>query len=472
MQQNKKKITPFVFAMITLAIIVTIRGLPFVAKYGLSSVFFYLFSAVFFLLPVSLIAAELATAWPEKGGVFLWVSKAFGDKWGFLATFLQWIPIVIWYPTALSFIAAAISYLFNPSLAENKYYALAMTLIIYWSATFLNFKGLRTSGFVSSFCVIFGTILPAAIIIFCGAVWLLNGHPSQISFSLQNIVPDLSNLQNIVFLAGIFLVFAGMEISAVHVNDVENPQKGYPKAIFMAFFIILSVCILGTLSIAVVVPKEEISLVAGVLQAFNSFFTEFKLPYLTFLLAFLISLGAIGQVLAMIIGPTKAMLESALRGDLPPIFKKVNSKNIPVNILIMQGIIVTIFSIVFLLMPTVSSSFWILSVLTIQLYLIMYMIFYAAAIRLKYKFPKQKRIFEVPGKKIGMWIASSVGLTAAIFVFFISFIPPLDLPASSVPFFVIFLIVGIIVFLSIPLFIYHFKKKWIKEKKVSKLKRT
>ena len=462
MEQSKKKITPLMLAMITLAIIVTLRGLPFLAKYGLSSIFFYLFSALFFLLPVSLIAAELATAWPEKGGVFLWVSKAFGDKWGFMATFLQWIPIVIWYPTALSFIAAAISYLFNPTLAENKFYALAMTLVIYWGATFLNFKGLKTSGWISSFCVLFGTLLPAAIIIFCAAIFLINGHPSEISLSIKNIIPDLSNMQNIVFLAGIFLVFAGMEISAVHVNDVENPQKGYPKAIFLSFFIILTVCILGTLSIAIVVPKDEISLVAGVLQAFKTFFTIFNIPFFTLLMALLISLGAIGQVLALIIGPTKAMLASAQRGDLPPFFKKVNEKNIPTNILLTQGVIVTLISVVFLFMPTVSSSFWMLSVLTIQLYLIMYMLFYAAAIRLRYKYPKQKRIFRVPGKNYGMWIASTVGLVAAVFVFFLSFVPPFDLPKTSIPFFIGFLIFGIILFTLIPLIIYSLKSRWQK----------
>jgi len=462
MEQSKKKITPLMLAMITLAIIVTLRGLPFLAKYGLSSIFFYLFSALFFLLPVSLIAAELATAWPEKGGVFLWVSKAFGDKWGFMATFLQWIPIVIWYPTALSFIAAAISYLFNPTLAENKFYALAMTLVIYWGATLLNFKGLKTSGWISSFCVLFGTLLPAAIIIFCAAIFLINGHPSEISLSIKNIIPDLSNMQNIVFLAGIFLVFAGMEISAVHVNDVENPQKGYPKAIFLSFFIILTVCILGTLSIAIVVPKDEISLVAGVLQAFKTFFTIFNIPFFTLLMALLISLGAIGQVLALIIGPTKAMLASAQRGDLPPFFKKVNEKNIPTNILLTQGVIVTLISVVFLFMPTVSSSFWMLSVLTIQLYLIMYMLFYAAAVRLRYKYPKQKRIFRVPGKNYGMWIASTVGLVAAVFVFFLSFVPPLDLPKTSIPFFIGFLIFGIILFTLIPLIIYSLKSRWQK----------
>lgn len=458
---KKEKISPFTLAMITLALVVTLRGLPLLAKHGLSSIFFYGFSAIFFLLPISLIAAELATAWPQKGGIFLWVSKAFGNKWGFVATFLQWIPVVIWYPTALSFIAASIAYLFNPALANNKYYILSMVLSIYWGATLINFRGLKTSGFISTFCVIFGTMLPAFVIIIFGIIWLIKGNPSQITFSFKNVFPDFSDLQNLVFLAGALLLFGGMEISAVHVNDVENPRKGYPKAILLAVIVILSVSIFGTLSIATVVPAENISLVAGVLQAFSHFFEAFNLGFLLPIMALLISFGAMGQVLSMIIGPTKSILEAAKRKDLPPIFAKVNSHGIPVNILIAQGVIVTIFSFVFLMMPSVSSSFWILSVLVIQIYIIAYLLLFTAAIKLRYKFPDIKRPYKVPGKNFGMWTLALIGIIAATFVFFISFLPPSNLATGSKSFFIGFLLTGVLVMTLIPLIIYKIRNLWI-----------
>lgn len=460
MSDKSNKISPFTLAMITMALIVTLRGLPLLAKHGFSSVFFFGFSAIFFLIPVALIAAELATAWPEKGGIFLWVAKAFGDKWGFLAAFMQWIPIVVWYPTALSYIAASLAYLFNPELAENKYYVLAMVLAIYWGATFINFQGLKTSGKIATLCVIFGTIFPALLIIVSGIFWLIHGHPSHITFSFSTIFPDFSNVQNIVFLAGALLLFSGMEISAVHVHDVENPRKNYPKAVFLATVVILLVNILGTLSIAIVIPKDNISLVAGVLQAFTYFFQKFNITFFIPLIAALIAFGAMGQVLSMILGPTKAMLESARRGDIPPWFKKVNKNDIPVNILITQGLIVTFFSFMFLLMPSVSSSFWILSALVIQLYLIMYLFLYASAIKLKYKYPKIERPYEIPGKKIGMWIVAGIAFIVSSIVFFITFWPPLDLATGSPLFYVGFLVISIVVMVALPLIIYSFKHKW------------
>src|SRR5271154_1195083 len=93
------KLGVFTLAMMNFTAVVSLRGLPAEAEYGLGSIFYYVFAAVFFLIPVSLVAAELATGWPQKGGVFRWVGEAFGPRWGFVAIFLQWAESTIWFPT-------------------------------------------------------------------------------------------------------------------------------------------------------------------------------------------------------------------------------------------------------------------------------------------------------------------------------------------------------------------------------------
>lgn len=101
----------FTLAMINVSAIVSLRGMPAESTYGLSSVFYYIFAAVFFLVPVSLVAAELTTGWPQKGGVYRWVGEAFGKKWGFLAIWLQWIESTIWFPTVLTFAAVSLAFM-------------------------------------------------------------------------------------------------------------------------------------------------------------------------------------------------------------------------------------------------------------------------------------------------------------------------------------------------------------------------
>ena len=107
---------------INMCIIFSVRGFPLLAEEGLSLVFYLSFSALTFLVPTALICAELSSAWPPRGpgGVYIWSREAFGTKWAFLAVWFQWISAVVWFPTVLSFIAATIAYIFDPSLADNK----------------------------------------------------------------------------------------------------------------------------------------------------------------------------------------------------------------------------------------------------------------------------------------------------------------------------------------------------------------
>ena len=134
-------------------------------------------------------------------------------------------------------------------------------------------------------------------------------------------------------------------------------------------------------------------------------------------------------------------------------------------ILLIQGVVVTIISLVILLMPTVSSSFWILTALAAQLYLSVYILMFISAIVLKYKKPSVKRPYKVPGGKAGMWIFSGIGLLAAAFALTLGFFPPAQLQTGSVLFFEGFLVMGLIVVYGIPQIIYTFRKPSWKETK-------
>ena len=122
------KLGVFTLAIMNVTAVVSLRGLPAEAEYGVSSAFYYLFAALVFLIPTALVAAELAAMFQDKqGGVFRWVGEAFGKKAGFLAIWLQWIESTIWYPTVLTFGAVAIAFIgMNHSgdmlLASNRFY--------------------------------------------------------------------------------------------------------------------------------------------------------------------------------------------------------------------------------------------------------------------------------------------------------------------------------------------------------------
>ena len=453
----------FALAMINVSAILSLKNLPMMSEYGSALVFYICMAGLIFFIPTALVSAELATGWPPKGagpgGVYVWVKEGFGKRAGFLAVWLQWVEDVVWFPTILSFSAATMAYIFNPAFANNKLYNFLFILTMLWGATLLNFRGMRASSMISSLGAIAGTIVPGALIIGLGALWLIQGNPSQISFDLHSLVPNFHNMQGLVLLAGIFLSFTGMEMSAVHVNAVNNPQKDFPKAILLSVTIILALCIAGSLAIAIVVPHSEINLVAGVMEAFDYFFKAHHLEFLTPIMAFLISFSGIAMLSTWLVGPTKGLLVTARDGSLPPSLRKINRHHMPVTLLIIQAAIVTLFSSVFLIMPSVQSSFWILTVLTSQVYLIMYILMFISGIRLRYSRPDVKRAYRIPFKNIGMWIVAGTGLVGSVFCMWTGFIPPAQLKTGhDILFYELFLVIGIVILAAPPLVIYHFKR--------------
>ncbi|MCB1117966.1 MAG: amino acid permease [Chlamydiia bacterium] len=456
--KSKRSIRIFTLTMINIAATCSIQNWPLTAEYGFSSLFFSLLSALIFFIPVSLVSAELATGWPERGGVFTWVKEAMGHRMGFLAVWLQWAENVIWYPTILSFIGAAIAYSFNPALANNNVYMGIVIIAAFWGATLMNLCGMKISGLISSVGVIVGTIIPGALIICLGLIWLFGSQPLQIELSWDALLPDLSSPYQLSLLVGVLTGFTGMEMSAVHARDVINPQKNYPRAIFLSALIVLFLFVLGTLSIAFVIPQKEISLVGGALEALSHFMRRYGLGSSVPILAILVAFGALGSMSTWAAGPIKGLLAAAQSGEFPPILHRVNKNDMPVAMMIMQGVIVSLLSLVFVLMRDVNISFWILLVLMSQLYLIMYVLMFVAAIILRYKRANVQRAYTIPGGRLGMWFVAGVGALGSLAALIISFFPPRQINTGNVLFYELFLLIGIVTVCTIPFVILLFKK--------------
>ncbi len=453
----------FTLAMINVAAIVSLRGLPAESTYGLSSAFYYLFAALFFLVPVSLVAAELTTGWPQKGGVFRWVGEAFGTRLGFLAIWLQWIQTTIWFPTVLTFAAVSIAFIgpeqsWDSALAANSHYVLVVVLAVYWLATLLNLRGMSTSGSITKWGGLLGTVVPAALLVLMGMVYWGMGNPIDISMQPRDFIPDLSKFNNIVLAASIFLFYAGMEMSAVHVKDVRNPGRDYPMAIAIAAALTVCIFVFGTLAIGFIIPSKDINLVQSLLVAFDRLFTYFEVPWMGNVLAVFLAFGVLAQVVAWVGGPSKGLLQVGTAGYLPRFLQRTNRNGVQVGILMLQGVIVTLLSILFVVLPSVQTAYQVISQLTIILYLIMYILMFAAAIYLRYKEPHTPRAFRVPGGNFGMWVVAGLGLLSSLLAFGFSFIPPSQIPVGSPAVYVGILIVGMLVFVGIPLVIYAMRR--------------
>lgn len=370
------KIGLFPLVLLIVAAIDSIRNLPATAIFGSSLIFFFLISAILFLIPISLISADFASRYPEEGGVFHWVRHAFGEKMAVVAVWLQWINTMVWYPTILSFIAGTVAYLFNPELAARKEFLALVILTLFWGLTLLNTRGLHLSAKVNSFCSVLGLLIPMGLLIFLGFFWIFRGNPIQISWEL----PGSGSWTSLVAIMASFL---GMELSGVHVNEIENPKRNFPKALGWAVLILITTMLFGALSIAIVIPKTQIHLVDGIMQTFTLFFRSFHIEWMTAPLALLIVIGSLGGMINWLISPAKGLLQAAHFQFLPPFFAKLNERNVPVRILLAQAILVSLFCLAIILMPSINAFYWFLTDLSTELYMAMYLLLFAAALKLK-----------------------------------------------------------------------------------------
>ncbi|MFI4937100.1 MAG: APC family permease [Candidatus Berkiellales bacterium] len=440
----------FTLSMISVSAIIALRNLPTLAKNGFSIVFILTLAALLFFIPVALSCAELASGWPKNGGVYAWVKEAFGDKSGALAVWLEWIESVVWLPTVLSFIASSIAYIVDPNLVSHRYFMFFAMVTILWSGTFLNFLGTKTSGWFSTLGIIAGSIIPGFAIIGLGGYWLASGQPIQIQMNSASFFPDFSSLSSLAYFTAIALGFAGIEVAAFYVQDTKDPKRTFPIATFISALIIIVIYLLGALAIAIVIPKEDMHLSAGMMQAMSEFFSFLHIPWAIPVFALFSVFGGLALLNTWIIGPSKGLLVSALNDNLPKFTQRTNRRGSPVAILLLQGFIGTILISMNLFIPTINHFYWIFQTQAAQLILLMYLMIFFSVIKLRYSQPNTPRLYQIPGGKMGVWIVGGCGSAFCVIAFFLGFLPPEEYQFIEEKTYMLLLLSGIIVFCAPP----------------------
>jgi amino acid transporter len=181
--------------------------------------------------------------------------------------------------------------------------------------------------------------------------------------------------------------------------------------------------------------------------------------------ACLIIIGTIGGVNVWILGPSKSLLVACHDGCLPKQLGRKNSHGVPVSILVLQGVIFTALCSVFLLMPTVTSSFWVLSNITSILALIVYVAMFASAVKLRYKYPEVKRAFVIPGGKIGLWVVCGIGSLSCLFTIIIGFLPPSQIAVGNVLKYELIICIGVLLSCLLPFVVHAVNERSKRESK-------
>ena len=257
-------------------------------------------------------------------------------------------------------------------------------------------------------------MLPGIVVIIMAVIWMAGGNsvalehiPDTVSQVVNidaahhvhpRLFPHITGMSDIAFLAGILLLFAGVEVHAVHAPELDKPQTQFPRAMFLAALISFGLFTLGALAVAIITPYDQINLQSGLFTTFQIVFDHYHIGWLSNVMGLLVAFGALAGVMSWISGPSRGLLWTAQEGVLPCFLQKTNKNGVQVNILVIQGCIVTLLSSLYIVMDDVSVAFFLLSALTVGLYLVMYMMMYAAGIRLRYTQPGLTRSYR-PGRE-------------------------------------------------------------------------
>ena len=335
-------------------------------------------------------------------------------------------------------------------------------LVIFWGLTFSQLGGTqRTAKLVKAGFVI-GIVIPSIILFVLAVAYFVGGNPIEIPINKAAFIPDFSQLSTLVVFVSFILAYMGVEASASHINELENPKRNYPLAMVLLVILAISLDALGGFTVAAVIPQKELSLSAGVIQTFQTLILHFNnhLSWLVKIIAIMIAFGVMGEVSSWVVGPSRGMFAAAQRGLLPKFLRKTNTHDVPVPLVMVQGVIVTLWGAILTFGGGGNNlSFLVAISLTVVIYLVGYLLFFLGYFVLIYKKKNLKRTYNVPGKMIGKSIIAGVGLLLSLFALLISFVPPESIAQSETRTYQMILLISFAVTVILPFVIYEVHDK-------------
>lgn len=458
---NSKQLTMFGFFALTASMLMSSDEYAVFAESGLQSVFFLIVCGVLWFLPVALCSAEMATVEGQtEGGVFAWVEKTLGKRFGFLAIFFQWFQVNINFITMIYFILGAISYAVNiPAVNDNPLLKTMSFLIIYWAATIFQLKGIGRTTELVKWCFILGIIIPSAITVMLAVYYVTSGGTIQFETGFSAAIPRIDSFASLVVVQSFVLAFSGIEASASHINEMKNPTRDYHIVLILLVAVAVLLDSIGGLSVAAVMSPEKLSMNTGIIQALEVMMTSISpaVVWLVRIIAVFMALGMLGEISAWIIGPVRGIYVTAKMGIFPKYFDKVNKDNVPLRLVIMQGIIVSVIATSITLFGGSGNAAFKLAIsLTVMAYLVTYLLIFISYMVMVAKHSDWKRGFELKGGKPVKYGVSAIGLCTSMLVLILTFVPNTSAVTSNYSTYILTLVVGFLVMLTIPNIIYNY----------------
>jgi glutamate:GABA antiporter len=363
------------------------------ASLGPSSIFWWLFLGVIFYLPMGMICTEIGCAYPEHGGIYAWVRRAFGGRWASRVSWCYWVNTAVWMPAIYILFAGVFKQLFFPDMQASD--QILLGIVLAWVSVIVNIVALDIGKWIPNIGAIFKVIIFIAISY--GAFIYVNDHGMANPITLETISPDWK--ASLQFIPAIIYGMLGFELMSASANNMKNPGRDIPQSTLLSGIIILALYILGTIAILAALPAGDIDLLEGLVDTLKLFFGGSPMGN-----AIVIALGVMtlytffsnGVTWAM--GSNRAAAEAAIEGELPRIFAIESKKQTPVGAAIIMGIFSTAVLVLYgFLADSNEDLFWALFSFSGVIFLLPYIGMLFAFIKLRLINPNHYRPYKIPG---------------------------------------------------------------------------
>jgi glutamate:GABA antiporter len=401
---------------------------------GTSSISLWVLAAVFFFIPGALTINELSSRFPEEGGLYVWAKEAFGDFHGFIAGWTYWIYTVFYFPGLLLASASMAAYILGPQgsgLAQNRSFQIEVSLGLLLVAVGMNIVGLNIGKWLQNAGGV-GTYVPLVILVLVGAVVAIR-HGSVTHFTARNMLPTL-NWDTVNFWSQIAFAFTGLELVSAMSEEVRDPRRTLPRAVFAAGALIAFIYIAGTFAVLALAPAADLDPQSGVFNAIAIGSVALKIGFLGVLAAILVTVGNAGGVGSTVAGIARVPFVVGIDRYLPSAFGKIHSKwKTPWVSILVQGVLSGTFLLASQINDTTRGAYQSLVSVAIILYFIPFLYMFAAVVRLGRRPDRAANTHAilVPGGQAGLWICGILGFGVVLVAIFFSIIPPGDTASKT-----------------------------------------
>ncbi|MDR1014026.1 MAG: APC family permease [Coriobacteriales bacterium] len=411
---GKKKFRLLDAVLAAVCIILVVEAAAPSAAIGNSQYFWWLLMLVAFFLPYGLVSAELGTTYTGEGGLFDWVKRAFGRKWGSRVAWYYWINFALWMASLAVLSTGVIEQAFGITIP--LYVALPAQLAFVWLVSWLSNHSVAENAILINLATVFKIIIMVSL----GAFGIYFAVTHGVANPIESPADLLPGVDGISFIAIIIFNFLGFEVVTTFAGDMENPKRQIPKALLLGGILVAAFYIFASFGIGVAVPLDELTASGGLLDSFAFFFDNLGIASVFLIVvALMFVYTLVINLLSWALGVNYVAMYAADNHALPKVFGKraKGSEDTPFGASMVNGVVASVLVIAAPLITTITGNeeiFWSFFALQIITLLASYIVLFPAFLKLRRIDPDIERPFKVKGGPVLLNVITWVPLVLLV----------------------------------------------------------